>query len=72
MVGEVEGVRAPADAAEATERDLRSRGLCDWLVTWHPATGEHVYCGAPANDGLCSEHMVYARLMGPEQDPDRT
>lgn len=49
-------VRVPAGAAEATEDDLSRRGLCNWLIDWSPATGEHVYCGRPASGVLCSEH----------------
>lgn len=59
MVGEVEAVRVSAEAAEATERDLTARGLCNWLIDWSADGGMHVYCGRPAPAGLCNEHDQY-------------
>lgn len=56
MVGEDYAVRAPRSAADATERDLSRRGLCNWLVDWSTDGSTLVYCGAPAHGLLCSEH----------------
>lgn len=67
MVGEDvsrDAVRVEASAAEATENELRRRGLCNWLVDYSART--RVYCGRPGIGGLCSDHVHNVFLMGGE------
>lgn len=64
MVGEDQGVRVPANRADATEKALEAKGLCNWLTDYSDA--HRVYCGAPATaaEGLCSEHVHNLFLGG--------
>lgn len=74
MVGEDQGVRVPADRADATEQDLEAGGRCNWLTDY--GVTFRVYCGAPAADGLCAGHAHNLYLgveggPGPDQDGTR-